>query len=87
MSWEAWEDDDAKSNDELLPEGWWDEDTVGQVIDAIKALKNEPVYEDGKKENGISPRFFARITMIEEAAGMKDCHDPWVMDAKRLLVP
>ncbi len=80
MSYEVW----GEPNDPPeLPEGCWDEDTVDEVKNAIRALCAETVYEGGKKENGISVRFIARMTLLRSAARMVNYNDPLVRDAER----
>ena len=85
MSLEAWGDEPWDDGPEL-PEGWWDEDTVNDVQTAIKDLCAETVYENGKKEDGISVRFLARLTLLRYAALMMKSEDmPLVYDAEREL--
>lgn len=81
MSLEAWGDDDAQE----LPDGCWGPVTVECVVGCIKDLRAEPVYEGGKKENGISARFLARITLLEAEAGLRAASDPFVKDAERVV--
>lgn len=51
MSYEVWGEPEDPPE---LPDGWWDEDTVGRVQDAVKALASESLYEGGKMESGVS---------------------------------
>lgn len=82
MSWEAWgEPDDGPE----LPEGWWDEDDVAGVQDAVKALCEETLYEDGKKDNGVSVRFLARMSVLRLRAGMAKKDEPLIAEALALL--
>ena len=85
MSWEAWGDDDAGQYDHLLEAGWWASEQVEDVTAAIKALVAEPIYEDGKKENGISARFLARITILRHLSGELVNSDPLVVGAEKML--
>lgn len=67
MSLEAWGDD---GDIQELPKGCWSEGTVSTVLDCIKDLIAEPVYEDGNVEKGISVRFLARLTILQGEAGL-----------------
>jgi hypothetical protein len=72
MSLEAWGDDGMDGDDyaaeRLMEAGWWPSDMAEEVTAAIKALDAERVYEDGKKESGISVRFLMRLTLLKAAA-------------------
>lgn len=81
MSYEAWGDDDAQE----VPDGCWGSATVECVVGCIKDLRKEPVYERGRKENGISTRFLARVTLLEAEAGIRDPGDPFVKEAEAML--
>lgn len=81
MSYEAWGEPDDPPE---LPEGCWDEDTVLTVQEAVRALRAEPVYEDGKKENGISARFLMRLTVVAAECGlMTEPHERALADEAR----
>ncbi len=81
MSLEVWGDDDAQE----LPDGCWGPVTVECVVGCIKDLRTEPVYEGGKKENGISARFLARLTLLECEAGLRPASDPFVKEAEAMV--
>lgn len=81
MSYEAWGDDDARE----LPEGCWYPDQVDIVLECIKELVAEPVYEGGKKENGISTRFLARLTVLQANAGLLEASHPLVREAEAMF--
>ena len=82
MSWEAWGDPPEGPE---LPEGWWDEDMVLAMQEAVKALSEETLYEGGKKENGISVRFLARISILKLRAGLADASDPYIAEGMKML--
>ena len=82
MSWEAWGDPPEGPE---LPEGWWDEDMVLAMQEAVKALSEETLYEGGKKENGISVRFLARISILKLRAGLVQPDEPIVAEALAML--
>ena len=69
MSYEVFGDDDPPDYEHLFEAGWWDGDQTKLVKDAISDLVAEPIYEGGKKENGVSVRFLARITLLRHYAG------------------
>lgn len=82
MSYEVWgEPDDGPE----LPDGWWDDDQVGGVVEAIKALSEETLYEGGDARAGVSVRFLARITHLRLRAGLMKDDDPLVMEALTML--
>lgn len=83
MSLEVWGDESCYGPE--LPEGWWTEDEVQAAQEAMKELLAEPVYEGGKKENGISERFIARMTLLREAVKLARSDDPMVVDARRVI--
>jgi hypothetical protein len=88
MSYEAWGDDDdgmSGYREQLVDAGWWCGDDVDAVKEAIKNLTSEAVYEGGDKANGVSPRFFARITLLQNAAGILEDDNPLVIEAKAML--
>lgn len=78
MSWEAWGEPDEGPE---LPEGWWDEDQVEAVQEAVKALCNETLYEGAKKDNGIAVRFLARMQILKLRAGLVKPDEPIVAEA------
>lgn len=82
MSWEAWGDPDEGPE---LPDGWWDEDQVAGVEDAVKALCEEPLYEDGKKDSGVSVRFLARMSVLKLRAGLAKADDPLIAEALAIV--
>ncbi|MBX2989470.1 MAG: hypothetical protein KF802_16395 [Bdellovibrionaceae bacterium] len=65
MSWEAWGDDDDQNYDHLIEAGWWWSEKVDDVRSLVTLLMNEPIYEGGKKENGVSTRFLAHLTLLK----------------------
>ena len=72
MSYEAWgEPDEGMDVEPLLDAGWWEPEKAGAVLGAIQALVEDPVYESGKKENGISARFLMRLTVLQYEAGFE----------------
>lgn len=81
MSLEAWGDDDAQE----LPDGCWGPVTVECVVKCIKDLIAEPVYEGGKKDNGISTRFLARLTLLQREAGLLPADHPLVREAEAMF--
>lgn len=84
MSLEAWGDEGDCFE---LPDGCWDEDTVEAVQSCIRDLMREPVYENGRKEDGISVRFIARLHLLAAEAEVMDRKDPVVLEAERVLSP
>ena len=82
MSYEVWgEPDDGPD----LPDGWWDEDQVAGVQEATKALCDEPLYGGGKKENGVSVRFLARMSVLKLRAELVEPDDPLIVEALAIL--
>lgn len=82
MSYEVWgEPDDGPE----LPEGWWDEDDVAGVQEAVTALCKEMLYEGGKKDNGVSVRFLARMSVLRFRAGLAKKDEPLIAEALALL--
>ena len=71
MSWEAWGDNEPENLDHLLDAGWWDCDRVDAVKAAIKALNGEQMYENGRKEDGVSVRFLMRLNILLSEADME----------------
>lgn len=67
VSYEVWGEPEDPPE---LPDGWWDEDTVCRVQDAVKALASESLYEGGKMENGVSVRFLQRMTILQDECGL-----------------
>jgi hypothetical protein len=82
MSWEAWGDPPEGPE---LPEGWWDDEQVAAMRDAVMALSNETLYEGGKMENGISVRFLARISVLKLRAGLVSADNPYVAEGLAIL--
>ncbi|MFA6213528.1 MAG: hypothetical protein WC714_29090 [Candidatus Obscuribacterales bacterium] len=75
-SWDAWTE---------LPDGWWDENTVAELQEAVNALLTEPVYEDGEKDKGISVRFLARISVLKLRAELATSDEPLIAEALKIL--
>lgn len=52
---------------------WEESRVVGEVRlqNAVHNMLSEPLYEDGKKENGVSVAFLMRLTMLANEAGLK----------------
>ena len=69
VSYEAWGEPEDPPE---LPDGWWDEDTVCRVQDAVKALVTESLYEGGKMENGVSVRFLQLMTILQDECGLME---------------
>lgn len=87
MSWEAWGDPEDDGWEHFADAGCWSSDEVDEVTAAIKALREEPVYENALKANGISVRFLMRITLLEAAANLRAHDDPLVVEARAVLEP
>lgn len=82
MSYEVWgEPDDGPE----LPDGWWNEDDVLGVQEAVTSLLKEPVYEGGEKERGVSVRFLARLSVLKLRAGLATADDPLIAEALAIL--
>jgi hypothetical protein len=87
MSLEAWGDEgDGFDAGALLEAGWWDPDKAEAVKQAAEAIHREPLYEGGKKENGISTRFLMRLTILRFEMGI-DMPQPLVDEARASLNP
>lgn len=84
MSLEAWGDEDWNNGPEL-PEGWWDDEQVDGVQEAVKALCEETLYEDGKKDSGVSVRFLARMSVLKLRAGLANADDPLIAEALAIV--
>jgi hypothetical protein len=41
------------------------------IVDAVKALVSETLYEGGDKANGIAVRFLARMTILKATVGLE----------------
>lgn len=41
------------------------------IVDAVKALVGETIYEGGDKANGIAVRFLARMTILKATVGLE----------------
>lgn len=83
MSLEAWGDEPDYGPE--LPEGWWDEDQVASVTDAVQALCSETLYEDGKKDGGVSVRFLSRMSVLKYRAGLAKADDPLIAEALAIV--
>jgi hypothetical protein len=68
-----------------LPDGWWDEDQVKDVVESVKNLLAERVYEDGRIEKGISVKMIARINVLAYHVGIMNTDDPIVIEAIKIL--
>lgn len=92
MSYEVWGDGDDDGyydhyHKHFIDNGWWDEDTSARVTEAVQALSAETVYEDGKKENGISERFLMRLSILRDECGlMKAPHEQAIVAEARLAL-
>lgn len=84
MSLEAWGDEDWNDGPEL-PEGWWDEDSVSGMQEAVTALCAETLYEGGNKDNGVSVRFLARMSVLKLRAGLAKADDPLIAEALAIV--
>lgn len=82
MSWEAWGDPPEGPE---LPEGWWDEDQVMAMQDAVRALCAEMLYEGRSKDNGVAVRFLARMQVLKLRAGLVRPDEPIVAEALAML--
>ena len=88
MSYEVWGDNDEegyRNPDQLIKDGWWDEDTVSRVKAAIDALRKEVVYEDGEMNKCISVRFIMRLIILSAEAGFLPKDDPIAAEAYEAL--
>lgn len=83
MSLEVWGDEPWDGPE--LPEGWWDDDQVASVQEAVKALCEETLYENGKKDDGVSVRFLARMSVLKLRAGLAKKDEPLIAEALALL--
>lgn len=84
MSREAWGDNDDNEYahvDSLIDAGWWPSEQAQEVTGAIKALRAEQMYENGRKEDGVSTRFLMRMTMLEVAAGLMPADNMFAKEA------
>lgn len=68
-----------------LPDGWWDEDQVKDVVESVKNLLAEQVYEDRNVLKGISVKMIARINVLAYHVGIMNADDPIVIEAMKLL--
>lgn len=81
MSYEAWGEPDEPS----IPEGCWGECTVSVVLDCIKDLVGETLYEDGQMAKGVSTRFLARLTILQGEAGLIPTDSPIYREAEAMF--
>lgn len=81
MSLEAWGDDNAQE----LPDGCWGECQVSVVLDCIKELAGEQLYEDGQMAKGISTKFLARLTILQGEAGLIPTDSPLYREAEAMF--
>jgi hypothetical protein len=87
MSYEAWGDDDDGSDrvvERLLNDGWWSADDAEEVKELVRALASEHIYENGRKEDGVSVRFLMRLTLLRARVGL-DVPTLMVEEAKAAL--
>jgi len=82
MSYEVWGEPEEGPE---LPAGWWDEDQVESVRDAVTALCNEMLYEGRNKGNGVAVRFLARMQVLKLRSGLAQPDDPIVVEALAIL--
>lgn len=82
MSYEAWGDDGVEEYDHLIDAGWWTSEQAEEMVEAIKALFAEQIYEDGEMAKGVSVRFLMRMHMLKDAACMAEPNDPFVAEAR-----
>jgi hypothetical protein len=85
MSYEVWGDGDDPDYDHLIDAGWWPSEQVEDVKAAVTALFIEPIYEHGRKENGVSHLFLCRMTLLKHAVGELASDDPLVLEARDQL--
>lgn len=87
MSYEVWgdNDDDSTTASHLLDNGWWDDDTVQRVKDAVQALRSEAIYENERKDDGISVKFLMRMAVLSAEVGLMEESDPIVIEARAAL--
>jgi hypothetical protein len=89
MSYEVWGDGDDEHfeqvADRLIDNGWWDEDTVERVKDAVQKLRSETLYAGGRMQEGVSHLFLARITILSAEVGILKEDDPLVIEAREIL--
>ncbi len=71
MSWEAWGSGEdmgmGDEHDHLLEAGWWTDDKVKEVCDAIEALSAIAFYTTS---SSINPEIHMRIALLRNAAGL-----------------
>lgn len=84
MSLEAWGDE---GDDHELPDGCWGPVTVECVVDCIKDLVAEQLYEDGQMAKGVSTRFLMRLTLLQCEAGLLEPDNPLVREAEAFFYP
>jgi hypothetical protein len=82
MSYEVWGEPEDPPE---LPDEWWDEDTVATLQECVKAILAEPVYENGEKDNGISVRFLARLSVLKLRAELAKADEPLIAEALTIL--
>ena len=82
MSYEVWGDNDDSYPSDLIDAGWWDDDTVQRVQDAVRALMGERVYEDGQKDKGVSVQFIMRLNIVAAEVGVLGESEPIVKEAR-----
>lgn len=56
------------------------------IVDAVKALVGETLYEGGEMQRGIAVKFLARITLLKSAVGIEQ-PQPLVEEAMALVKP
>jgi hypothetical protein len=86
VSYEVWGDNDDPLMDscmeQLLGDGWWDDDTVNRVKQAVIDLRKTQVYENGRKADGISVEFLMRLSILGDEVGIEDAFQPMVQEAR-----
>jgi hypothetical protein len=83
MSLEAWGDEPDYGPE--LPDGWWGDDQVAGVTEAVQALCSETLYESGNKDLGVSVRFLARMSVLKYRAGLANADDPLIVEALAIV--
>ncbi len=58
---------------------------IEDIRQAVKDLSATTLYENARKENGISVEFLCRLTLLKHAIGLIASDDPFVLDARREL--
>ena len=56
-----------------------------RVTDAVTALTNERIYENGDMSKGISERFLMRLTLLRDACGLAGKEQAMVEEARAIV--